>query len=317
MLTVGFPKSHKENERRIALIPAHIAGVKHKNQIYVETGYGMELGYSDDDYRLAGVNVADRDSVLSREVICDPKVGDAEYLGALRDKTVFGWLHAVQNRDITDKLLQGRLTAYAWEDMYECGRHSFWRNNEIAGEAAIMHAYMCYGVFPYNTKVAVIGRGNTARGAIKTLNYMGADVMCYDRHTEQLLREELGRYDVIVNAILWDTRRTDHIIYREDLKRMKRGGMIVDISCDRNGGIETSRPTTIDNPVYVVNGIMHYVVDHTPSIFFKTASESISAKVAGYLDCLMEERHNEVLDRALIVEHGVIRDERIRLFQNR
>lgn len=317
MLTVGFPKSHKENERRIALIPTHIAGVKHKNQIYVETGYGLELGYSDDDYRQTGVNVADRDSVLSRDVICDPKVGDAEYLGALRDKTVFGWLHAVQNRDITDRLLLGHLTAYAWEDMYECGRHSFWRNNEIAGEAAIMHAYMCYGVFPYNTKVAVIGRGNTARGAIKTLNYMGADVMCYDRHTEQLLREELGRYDVIVNAILWDTRRTDHIIYREDLKRMKRGGMIVDISCDRNGGIETSRPTTIDNPVYVVDGIMHYVVDHTPSIFFKTASESISAEVSGYLDCLMEERHNEVLNKALIVEHGVIRDERIRLFQNR
>ena len=104
---------------------------------------------------------------------------------------------------------------------------------------------MCHGVFPYGKKVAVLGRGNTARGAIKMLNHLGADVMSYDRHTEVLFRKELGSYDVIVNAILWDTNRKDHIIYKYDLSRMKKDCMIIDISCDRNGGIETSIPTTI------------------------------------------------------------------------
>ena len=114
--------------------------------------------------------------------------------------------------------------------MYHLNRHTFWRNNEIAGEAAVMHAYLLHGIFPYNTKVAVLGRGNSARGAVKTLNYMGADITVYDRRTEELFREELPKYDVVVNAILWDTSRKDHIIYKEDLKRMKRGAMIIDIS---------------------------------------------------------------------------------------
>lgn len=317
MKTIGFPKSHKENEKRIALIPSMISSLKHKDLIFVENGYGLDLGYSDDDYKQSGVNVVTRDEVLSKDIICDPKIGDAEYLEILNNQIVFGWLHAVQNRDITDKLINGQLTAYAWEDMYEDGRHSFWRNNEIAGEAAIMHAYMCYGTFPYNTKAAVIGRGNVARGAIKTLDYMGASVICYNRHTEALLRKELAQYDVIVNAILWDTKRTDHIIYRDDLKKMKKNSMIIDISCDRHGGIETSEPTTIENPTYILDGVMHYVVDHTPSIFFKTASESICAEVVKYVDDLIEGNPNPILNKALIIKHGEIIDVRINQFQNR
>ena len=317
MNTIGFPKSHKENERRIAQLPEKRDDRKNKQYVYVETGYGADFGYGDDDYREHGINVVSRAEILTKDIICDPKIGDAEYLDKLNEQTVFGWIHAVQNRDITDKLIGGRLTSYAWEDMYEGGRHCFWRNNEIAGEAAIMHAYMCYGTFPYRTNVALIGRGNVARGAIKTLDFMGATVTCYNRHTEALLREELGKYDVIVNAILWDTKRTDHIIYREDLKRMKRNSMIIDISCDRHGGIETSEPTTIDNPIYMVNGVLHYVVDHTPSIFYKTASESICEEAVKYVDDLIEGKNNIVLNKALNIEKGNIIDERIKLFQNR
>ena len=296
---------------------ADIRTIKHKDHIYVEKGYGEVLGLSDEDYLSAGVNVASREEVLGKDIICDPKIGDAEYLEHLKDQTIFGWMHAVQNRDITDKIVAGRLTGYAWEDMYEEGRHSFWRNNEIAGEAAVFHAYMCHGVFPYNTKAAVIGGGNIARGAIKTLNYMGASVVQYGRKQEALFRKELDRYDVIVNGILWDTSRKDHIIYRDDLKRMRRNTLIIDISCDRNGGIETCIPTTIDNPTYVVDGITHYAVDHTPTLFWKTASESISAEVVKYLDSLIEETPNDVLLRAHNFEKGRILDRRIIEFQQR
>jgi N5-(carboxyethyl)ornithine synthase len=317
MKTVGLPISHKENEKRRALTVADIRTIKHKDHIYVEKGYGEVLGLSDEDYLSAGVNVASRDEVLGKDIICDPKIGDAEYLEHLKDQTIFGWMHAVQNRDITDKIVAGRLTGYAWEDMYEDGRHSFWRNNEIAGEAAVFHAYMCHGVFPYNTKAAVIGGGNIARGAIKTLNYMGASVVQYGRKQEALFRKELDRYDVIVNGILWDTSRKDHIIYRDDLKRMRRNTLIIDISCDRNGGIETCIPTTIDNPTYVVDGITHYAVDHTPTLFWKTATESISAEVVKYLDSLIEETPNDVLLRAHNFEKGRILDRRIIEFQQR
>ena len=317
MKTVGFPISHKENERRRALVPEDLKKIQNPKALYFETGYGVELGYSDDDYRMSGAHIQDREAILTHDIICDPKIGDAEYLDTLSNKTIFGWIHAVQNKDITDKIINGKLTAYAWEDMFYKGRHCFWRNNEVAGEAAIMHAYMCYGVFPYDTKVAVLGRGNVARGAIKTLNYMGAQVTCYDRRSEDLFREELEKFDVVVNGILWDTKRKDHIIYKEDLSRMKKGSMIIDISCDRCGGIETSVPTTIDEPTYIVDGVMHYVVDHTPSIFFKTASKCISEEITKYIDKLIEGKESEVLRNALIIKKGEIIDHRIISFQKR
>ena len=317
MKRVGLPISHKENENRRALIPEDIARLRHPEQVYIERGYGQVLGYTDEDYTSQGVRVASHEEVIAMEVVCDPKIGDADYLTSLKGQVVFGWLHAVQNRDIADALIDGGLTAYAWEDMSENGRHSFWRNNEIAGEAAVAHAYIIHGVFPYNTKVAVIGKGNAARGAVKMLSSMGADVRVYDRHSETLLREELGEYDVVVNAVLWDTRRKDHIISREDLGRMKRGAMIIDISCDRAGGVESSVPTTIAEPTYFVDGIRHYVVDHTPALFYKTTSRSLSEEVVKYLDLLIEGAENETLAAAKCVDNGSIVDTRIVEFQGR
>ena len=320
MKTIGLIKSHKENEFRRALIPSDIKYIKNASYIYIEKGYGEALGYTDKQYLDLGIaGVCTREEILTKDIICDPKIGDAEYLGKLKNKILFGWIHAVQNKDICDQIVIGNNTAIAWEDMYEDGRHCFWRNNEIAGEAAIMHAFLLHGIFPYNCKVAVLGRGNVARGAIKTLHFLGADTTVYDRKTEALFRKEIGEYDVIVNAILWDTSRVDHIIYHEDLKRMKQGAMIIDVSCDRCGGIETSIPTTISNPDYMLDGIRHYVVDHTPSLFYKTASIDISKVFVKYADLLIEEKNknNQTLLGSTIIENGLIFDKKILEFQKK
>ncbi|SEF89175.1 N(5)-(carboxyethyl)ornithine synthase [Sphingobacterium lactis] len=317
MKTVGFPISQKSNEKRRCILPQHINNIKNKNAIFIEKGYGEVLGFSDADYIQAGVQVVSQEEVLSKDIICDAKIGDAAYLKDLNNQTIFGWVHAVQNRTITDILIDNKITAYAWEDMFESGRHTFWRNNEIAGEAAVMHAYTLFGLFPYDTKVALIGRGNIARGALKILTFMGADVTIYDRKTEKLFQKELEQFDVIVNAILWDTSRKDHIIYREDLQRMKKGAMIIDISCDRNGGIETCIPTSMTDPTYEVDGVLHYAVDHTPSIFYKTISASLSEEVSKTIDSLIEDRPNNVLIDAQIFVDGEIKDQRIKEFQNR
>lgn len=317
MNTVGFPISDKSNENRRALTPDNLNKIKNVNYIYIEEGYGEVLGYSDDDYRKAGANIAIRSEILKKDIICDPKIGDAKYLNELDNQVIFGWVHAVQNRDITDILVNKKLTAYAWEDMFDQGRHVFWRNNEIAGEAAIIHAYTLHGLFPYNTKVALLGRGNIARGALKILTMMGAEVTVYSRHTETLLRKEIEQYDVVVNAILWDTSRKDHIVYKEDLQRMKKGSLIIDVSCDRNGGIETCIPTTLENPTYVIGDVVHYAVDHTPTLFYKTISHSLSESIVIYLDELIEGISNSVMKEALIVENGEILDQRINHFQGR
>ena len=180
-----------------------------------------------------------------------------------------------------------------------------------------MHAFQCYARMPYETKVAVIGRGNTARGAIKVLNMLGADVRQYDRRTEELLRDELGDYDVIVNCILWDVMRKDHIIYRDDLKHMKRNSMIIDVSCDRNGGIETSVPTTIEHPTYIVDGVLHYVVDHTPALFHKTFTWNNSEVIWSYINELQMDDCSSVLNDSLIMKKGLIIDSEIGKFQGR
>lgn len=276
------------------------------------------LGVSDEEYAELGCHICSHEEVLTKNVICDPKVGDADYLEKLTlGQIIFGWVHATQNPDITDKLITHKVTAYAWEKMNEDGRHIFWRNNELAGEAAVMHAFQCYGRMPYETRVAVIGRGNTARGVIKVLNMLGAKVMQYDRKTESLLRREINEYDVIVNCVLWDVTRKDHIIYQSDLKHMKKNAMIVDVSCDRAGGIETSIPTTIENPTYYVENILHYVVDHTPALFYKTFSYDNSKVIYPYIDQLSRGDVGGVLKNALIIERGVILDKEIINYQNR
>lgn len=318
MNTIGFPISPKENENRRAIVPADIPALSHPENVLIESGYGTVLGISDKEYASAGCRIGSHREAIAQDVICDPKIGDADYLEQLREgQIIFGWVHATQNRDITDKLIDRKLTAYAWEKMFEMGRHVFWFNNELAGEAAVINGFQCYGQLPYGLKVAVIGNGNTARGACKVLNMLGAHVMQYGRRQEELLRREIGRYDAIINCIMWDVTRTDHVINREDLKRMKTGAMIIDVSCDRNGGIETSIPTTIENPTYYVDGIMHYAVDHTPSFFYKTFSYQNSKVIAPYLEELCSGDIGDVLQKCLIMENGAIRDLEIIQYQGR
>lgn len=317
MKTIGFPISHKENERRRVLLPDCIAHMPHPESLYFETGYGDVLGISNEEYLKCGVHIVSREEAIRQDIICDPKIGDGEYLTQLKGQTIFGWIHAVQNRDITDKIIAGGLTAYAWEEMFECGRHVFWRNNELAGEAAVLHAYQFMGTLPYETKVAVIGGGNTARGVIKILNMLGAEVFQFDRKMEELLRREIGEFDVIVNCVLWETSRTDHIVNVSDLARMRKNSMIVDVSCDKHGAIESSVPTTIENPVYVVDGVLHYVVDHTPSIFYKTFSRNNSKVVYPYLMRLQTGELDDTLRQACIIRNGQIVDQRIAEFQKR
>lgn len=318
MKTIAFIISDKANEKRRALMPSDLDSIKNRNFIYVERGYGKILDLTDEDYSKYGVNIVSREEALKQDIICDPKIGDSKSLEQLEEhKLIFGWIHAIQNYDVTQILIENKLSAIAWEDMFENNRHVFWRNNEIAGEAAVLNAYEIYGKLPMETTVAIMGRGNVAIGAYNILSKLGADITVYDHRTEAALRAEIGKYDVIVNATLWDIERDDHILYKKDLKRMKRGGMIIDVSCDKYGGVETSEPTTMDNPIYIVDGVIHYVVNHTPSIYFKSSTKAISSEVKKYIDDLIEENENTVLKNSTIILDGKIVDKRIIEFQNR
>lgn len=318
MKTIGFVISTKENENRRAIVPENIRSISCPGQIYIEQGYGNILNISDEEYWEAGAHICSKEKVLNSDIICDPKVGDATYLKQLKEgQAIFGWIHATQNCGIVDILIKNRLTAYAWEKMFEKGRHIFWFNNELAGEAAVIHAFQCAGRLPYGLRVAVIGNGNTARGATKVLNMLGASVVQYNRAQEELLHQELPEYDAIVNCVMWDVKRKDHIISRQDLSRMKKGAMVIDVSCDRNGGIETCIPTTIEHPVYYVDHVLHYAVDHTPSIFYKTFTYQNSKTIIPFLEELINDNIQQILSDSCIIKKGLIIDQDIIEYQDR
>lgn len=320
MKTVGFIISHKNGERRRAILPNDIkANVRNPQQLFFEEGYGKSIGVSDDEYRAVGCNIVSLEKVFTCDIIADVKLGDADYLGKIpANKILFGWAHAVQNIPFTSEILKKNHTVIAWEEIFENGRYIFYRNRELAGEAAIMHAYRYCGKMPYDTKVAILGNGQTAKGALRVLHGLGAEVDVYGRRLEKLFREKMYDYDVLVNCILWDTNRQDRIIYKEDLKKMKPGTLIIDVSCDPYLEIETSHPMTIDDPVYIVDDVIHYTVDNTPGMFPITITKVLSEGISRYVDYIIEREIAEYpqnLNAAVIIENGHIRDERITAFR--
>ena len=321
MKKIGFVISHKDDEERRMLLPEHIHMIRHPENLYFETGYGEALSFADEAFLECGCKIVSREEALHCDVVVDRKLGDADYLDDLpQGRILFGAAHAVQNVVFTGKILTDKHTVLASEEIFEDGRYVFYKNNELAGEAAIMHAF-CYAKrMPYETRVAVLGNGNVAKGAIRILNNLGAEVDVFGRKYEGLFQKKKYEYDVIVNCVKWDTGRTDHLISRTDLSRMKKGSLIIDISCDPHLGIETSRPTTITNPVYTVDGVLHYAVDNTPTLFPLAATRIMSERSWDYINVLMESDYPDypqIMKTATVILDGHIMDQRIRAYRER
>lgn len=312
MKKMGLLISHKNGEKRRAILPEDVMKIKHPEYLYFETGYGESVGHSDREYVEAGANIVSREDAMKCDIITDVKLGDADYLDELDEgKTLFGWAHAAQGVQFTSKCLEKNFTVVAWEEIFEKGRYIFYRNREVAGEAAVMQAFCHYGKMPYECKIAIIGNGQTAKGALRILHGLGAEVDVYGRKLEKLFLEKKYDYDVIVNCVMWDISRKDRLIYKDDLKKMKAHSMIIDVSCDPYLEIETSHPSTIENPVYEVDGVLHYTVDNTPAMFPYTVTKVLSEGNARIIDNMLEEDYTEALKNAMVIENGHIRSKSI------
>ena len=310
--TMGLLISHKNNEKRRAILPEQVTQLRNPDMLYFETGYGDSVGHPDEEYLKAGAHVVSREEAMRCDIITDVKLGDADYLDKLDDgKILFGWAHAAQGVDFTTKCLEKNFTVIAWEEIFENGRYIFYRNREVAGEAAVMQAFCNYGKMPYDCRVAIIGNGQTAKGAMRVLHGLGAEVDVYGRKLEKLFREKMYEYDVIINCVMWDISRKDHLICREDLKKMRPHTMIVDVSCDPHLGIETSHPTTISEPVYEIDGVLHYAVDNTPAMFPYTVTKVLSEGNVRIFDDVIEGHYTDALMNAMVIENGHIRSKSI------
>ena len=318
MKTLGFLISHKDNEKRRALLPRDLMNVKYADQVYVEKGYGEALRIPDFDYENFGAHILEREDIYKCDCLVDVKLGDADFMDDIdAGKTLIGWAHALQKTDFTGCCIAGRHSVIAWENIYQDGRYIFYRNRELAGEAGVMQAFLYFGRMPYECRVAILGNGQTAKGAMRILHGLGARVDVYGRKLEKLFTEKMYEYDVIVNCILWDTSRHDHIICREDLKKFRPGTMIIDISCDPGMSIETARATSITDPVYEIDGVIHYEVDNTPALFPYTVSEILSRGFSTYLDGIICGKMAEELEKAVVIDKGEVLDQNIVEYRKR
>ena len=237
--------------------------------------------------------------------------------------------------------------------------HVFHKNNELAGYCSVLHALQLRGTSGYygpRLRAAVISFGATGRGAIAALLALGvhdisvltnrrvaavgapmppARLVHYDRDDAHPARrpaltppaggslaEFLAGHDVIVNCVLQDTDDPLTFVTSRDLDRFQRGSLIVDVSCDEGMGFEWARPTSFDEPIFVVGpGVHYYAVDHSPSYLWNSATWEISEALIPHMRAVMSGpdgwQASDTIRRAIEIRDGVVQNPRILSFQGR
>ncbi len=314
-MKIGIVNEIKESEYRVAVVPATVTElVKHGHEVLIEHNAGIGSGYTDEDYARAGAQVVQEAAPIWESVDLMYKVKEIfpEEFHYLRgDLIVFTYIHSNAHKDQTLALMESGCTSIAYEDV--SNDEGEWPllspMSELAGKggflAALHYAQTIQGGpgkllanvcgLPAPV-VTIIGCGHSGTGACEMAAALGNRVNMLDVNYEAMVKAKrtlpgnvsfllsnrenlvncLKESDVVINCIMWPKTRTDHLIYREDLKLMKRGAMIIDVACDDAGAVETCRTTKHTDPVYYEEGILHYCVDNIPSAFAQTASTTLS-----------------------------------------
>lgn len=350
-----FHTSKKRNEKRYPIYWEHLRSLT-ANEIsllYFEEGYpGLE-----NLPQFEQVNFLKRSQLFE---ICDlliiPKP-EKEDLDCIREGTIlFGWPHAVQGKYITQVAIEKKLTLIAWEAMYSwsgcCKKeHIFARNNELAGYAGVNHFMELNGITPgtygKEIKVAVIGYGSTARGAINSLIGLGAvDITVFSRRSKFQIADSIKNvkfrqyalcnkkvmidglhsgvvlcdFDLIINCVLQNPLEPMVFLTKADLEEHSRKMLIIDISCDRGMGFDFAVPTSFDSPIIEDKHYVYYSVDHTPTYYWNSASYEISGALFPFLKHIIDKgtyRGNIVLESAVEIERGLVVNPKILSFQKR
>ncbi len=314
-VTIGIPKEILSSEHRVSIVPHSIrtlVGYGHK--VIVETEAGEESNFSDIDYSEAGAEIASsRDQVFKSNIVLKVAPPTLEEIDMMDQDAIL--ISSLQIPSLTpeflNRLKKKRVTALAMEYLQsEDGSFPIVRiMSEIAGMVSMLTAseYLTNtskgrgvllggvsGVPP--AKVVILGAGVVGEFAVKTALGLGASVRIFDNDISKLMRIQsiVGRQlhtsainpvylgyqlmsaDVVIGAIHSKTGRTPILITEQMVSRMKEGSVIVDVSIDQGGCVETSEMTSHDNPSFVKHGVIHYCVPNIASKVSRTASVAVS-----------------------------------------
>ena len=326
--------SRKEDERRIPIHPEHLIRLPEqiRRQLIFEEGYGAPFGITDSEISEQSGGVATRHELLvdiGNVILPKPVLEDLEEL--CEGGILWGYPHCVQQRSHTQTAIDRKQTLIAFEDMFvwgpngQIGRHTFYKNNEMAGYCAVLHALQLKGIdghYGNQRKVVIFSFGAVSRGAIYALKAHGfRDItICIQRPdhqvreevldchyvriregnegearmlvvehdgTEQPLFDLVSQSEIIVNGTLQEPDHPFLFVTEDEKSCLKPGCLIIDVSCDEGMGFFFAKPTTFKNPMFKIGKVDYYAVDHTPSYLWESASRSISAALIVHLPAVL------------------------------
>ena len=326
--------SRKEDERRIPIHPEHLIRLPEKirRQLIFEEGYGTPFGITDSEMSEQSGGVATRHELLAdigNVILPKPVLGDLEEL--CEGGILWGYPHCVQQRSHTQVAIDRKQTLIAFEDMFvwgpngQIGRHTFYKNNEIAGYCAVLHALQLKGIdghYGNQRKVVIFSFGAVSRGAIYALKARGfRDItICIQRPdhevreevldchyvriregnedeprllvvnhdgTERPLFDLINQSEILVNGLLQEPDHPILFVTKDEKSCLKPGCLIIDVSCDEGMGFFFAKPTTFKNPIFKIGKADYYAVDHTPSYLWESASRCISAALIVHLPTVL------------------------------
>jgi len=320
-MIVGILKEIKSEENRVSMTPAGVEVMKHAgHEVLVEKYAGLGSGLEDAAYAQAGAEiVATPKEIYSRsEMVMHVKEPLPPEYGLIReDQIVFTYLHLAAAEELTRALIKSKSICIAYETIQKADRTLplLTPMSEVAGRMAIQQGAKYLemaqgglgvllggvpGVDPGT--VVVIGGGVVGTHAAKMACGLGAKVYVLDMSLDRLrylsdvmpancfllfatpatLRDLITRADVVVGAVLVPGAKAPKLLTREMLKTMKKGSVIVDVAIDQGGCFETSKPTTHTDPIFTVEGVVHYCVANMPGAVAKTSTLALTNATLPY-----------------------------------
>lgn len=338
-MVIGVPKEIKKGEYRVGMTPYGVEELKADGHtIIIETGAGEGSDFSDGEYRNAGANIVDKEVLFTKaDLIVKVKEPIPSEYDFLREgQGIFTFLHLAANRELIDVLLKKKIIGLGYETLQKDGGLPLLAPmSEIAGRMApIMGAYYLQkihggeGLLPTGVmgvepaKAVILGAGVVGTNAARDCIGLGMDTVIMDIRMERLqkidemfmgrvktlpvtihnIKEEIKDADILIGAVLIPGGKTPILIKRDMLKTMKKGAVIIDVSVDQGGCFETSHPTTHDDPIYEVDGIIHYTVANMPGAYPKTSTIALTNVTLPYIKILA----NKGIEKA-IMEDSVIK----------
>ena len=341
-MIIGIPKEIKQQENRVSLLPsAAYQLTKRGHTVLVEKSAGVGTGYPDADYIAAGAKIVDnaRDLFQQAEMIVKVKEPlPAEYELLRKGQILFTYLHLAASRPLTEALLKSGVTGVAYETIQIGNRLPLLEPmSEIAGRmSVVMGAYFLAkhnggngvllggvpGVLP--GRVVVLGGGTSGVNAARMATGLGADVTILEVDLERMrflditmhsahtlysseahLQELMPSVDLLIGAVLVPGAKAPKLITREMLRQMRPGSVVVDIAIDQGGCVETSRPTTHLDTVYLEEGVIHYCVANMPAAYARTATQALTNITYRYVELLADLGLKEACERQPALTGGI------------